>query len=83
MAKENNFHHTETEISEGFGSWHLPLIYDTRQRRTGALMRRSVATSSARRPGTDVDPANASSFQQTISRAEQRGGRRNVCFYEL
>lgn len=78
MANENNFHHTETEISEGFGSWHLPLLYDTRL--ASALVRRSAATSSARRPGMDVDPANVSSFQQRSSRAEQRGGCRNVCF---
>lgn len=74
MAKENNFHHTETEISEGFGSWHLPLIYDTRQRHTGALMRRSVATSSARRPGTDVDPANEYSFQQRSAGRSREAG---------
>lgn len=80
MAKENNFHHTETEISEGFGSWHLPLTCHARQR-----PRRCDA---ALRPGQPADPGRTW-IQPTcpVSNDDQQGGaerRAEECLlYEL
>lgn len=46
------------------------------------LMRRAAATLSARRQGLDVYRANVSNLQRSnmISKTEQKGMWRNVCF---